>query len=223
MKKRKWIVCAVVLFIGLVTAHGQRFDKKGVLFPKREYIKKHSIKFFKNVNLTFPLISRVDFFVRSKAYRSAYINLSEVISKNRYLGEIMPRFEENNRELIDMFNEKYKKELRLEIYPLWLGEKKVSKIKFHLLLIYSIYNDYLNSKLSGDNAFKLWNFFLKMTEAAYKDKEKTAERAAILSLSSHFVFFKKAKKWQKKAGKILRKLSASSFDDPDIALVLGKG
>lgn len=222
MKKQNRITVVAVLLVCVFTIGVHGFDKKDVLFPKREYIKKHSEVFFKNINLNFPPIARVDFFVRSNAYRSAYINLSESISKNQYLGEIMPRFEENNRGLIDMFNEKYKEKFRVDVYPRWLEEEKVSKLKFQLLVIYSIYNDYHNSALSGDNAFRLWNIFLKMTEAVYKDKEKTAEKAALLRFSSHFVFFKKAEKWKKKADKILRKLPAASLNDPDVLLVLKK-
>jgi hypothetical protein len=52
----------------------------------------------------------------------------------------------------------------------------------------------------------LWNILWRITEHVFKKGEKTAEHAAILNLSSHFVFFKKHKKWQKKAARILKKI-----------------
>lgn len=222
MKKRKLIIFISVLLLGAISGVHAHNQKKTVLFPEREYIRKHSEVFFKKMNLKFPLISRVNFFVRSSAYRSAYINLSETITKNHFLKEILPRFRENNQSLIDTFNEKYKKDLAIESYGQQLQELNITKVKFHLLVVFTICNDYLNSKLSGTNAFKLWNILLKMTETAYKEKGNTTERAAVLSLSSHFVFFKKAKKWQKKARKILKKIPVNSIDDADVLLILKK-
>lgn len=224
MKNQKVITIVLcLLLLGIYTAEAAK-KKKMVLFPEREYIKKHSVPFFKKVNLTFPPISRVDFYVKSGTYRSAYINLTETVTKNEYLKTILPRFGENNRSLIDTFNEKYKKDLEIESYPQVLEALKISKVKFHLLLIHTLINDYNGSSLSGKNAFKLWNIFLKITEKTYKKKGNTAEKGAVLGLSSHFVFFKKAKKWEKKARKIIKKIPPDSIDDPDVLLILkGKG
>jgi len=224
MKNRKAITIALCLFLVGIHAYGAAKKKKTVLFPEREYINKHSVLFFKKVNLSFPPISRVDFYVKSGTYRSAYINLTETVTKNQYLKEILPRFGEDNRSLIETFDEKYKKNLEIETYPQVLQQLKITHVKFHLLLVYTIINDYNTSSLSGKNAFKLWNILLKTTEKAYKEKGKTADRAAILSLSSHFVFFKKAKKWEKKARKIMKKIPPGPIDNPDVLLILrGKG
>lgn len=224
MKNRKAITIGLCLF--LLGIHGAEAatKKKMVLFPEREYIKKHSGPFFKKVNLTFPPISRVAFYVKSGTYRSAYINLTEAVTKNEYLKEILPRFGEDNRSLIETFNEKYKKDLRIETYPQVFEQLKIGNVKFHLLLIHTLINDYNTSSLSGKNAFKLWNILLKTTDKAYKEKGKNAEKAAILGLSSHFVFFKKAKKWEKKARKIMKKIPPDSIDNRDVLLIIrGQG
>lgn len=212
------VLCLVVL--GSVFPAAAQKDKM-VLFPEREYVKKHSEIFFKKVNLGFPLLSRVEFFVKSETYPSAYINLSETISKIEYLQKILPRFGEQNYSLIESFNDQFKETLTIETYPQTLKKLNISEVKFHLLLVHTIYDDYKKSRLSGDNAFKLWNILLKSTETAYKEKGNPVEKAAILSLSSHFVFFNKAEKWKKKAQKLLKKIPLSSINDPDASLILG--
>lgn len=215
-------IAAVLCLVVLSTVFPAAAQKdKMVLFPEREYVKKHSELFFKKVNLGFPPLSRVEFFVKSETYPSAYINLSETITKNRYLEKILPWFGEQNYSLIETFNEKFKETLTIETYPQTLKQLNISNVKFLLLLVHTIYDDYHKSRLSGDNAFKLWNILLNSTETAYKEKDNPVERAAVLRLSSHFVFFKKAEKWKKKAQKLLKKIPLSSINDPDALLILG--
>jgi hypothetical protein len=220
MKKYKSIAAVLGLVMLSFIPIGAQKDKM-VLFPEREYVKRHSEIFFKKVNLGFPPLSRVEFFVKSETYPSAYINLSETISKNEYLQKILPRFAEQNYSLIEIFNNQFKGNLTIETYPQTLKKLNISEVKFHLLIVHTIYNDYHKSRLSGDNAFKLWNILLKSTETAYKAKGNPVEKAAILSLSSHFVFFNKTEKWKKKARKLLKKIPLSSINDPDALLILG--
>jgi hypothetical protein len=59
-----------------------------------------------------------------------------------------------------------------------------------------------------------------ITDEAYKEGGKSAENAAILKVSSHFVFFKNYKKWENKAGKIVKKLDLSTITDKDILWIL---
>ena len=66
--------------------------KKEILFPGREYVKKHSEVFFKKVDTKHPVIAKVDFFTRSGAYLSAYLNLTIYVIKNNYLKEMLPLF-----------------------------------------------------------------------------------------------------------------------------------
>jgi hypothetical protein len=220
MKKYKSIAAVLgLIMLGAAPIGAQK--GKMVLFPEREYVRKHSEIFFKKVNLGFPPLSRVEFFVKSETYPSAYINLSEAITKNEYLQKILPRFGEQNYSLIESFNGQFKEALTIETYPQTLKKLNISEVKFHLLLVHTIYNDYHKSRLSGDNAFKLWNILLKLTETVYKEKGNPVERAAILSLSSHFAFFNKAEKWKKKARKLLKKIPLSSINNPDAVLILG--
>ena len=196
-------------------------EEKEALFPGREYVKKQSEVFFKKVDTKHPSITKVDFFTRSEAYLSAYLNLTIYVTKNSYLKEILPLFEKENRLYIEKFN-KYKEKVKLENYFYTGKELKVTSLKFYLLVLYTLFNDYQNNELSGNNAFNLWNILLAITESTYKNRNKTAENAAILEISSHFVFFKKHKKWQKKARKMLKKIDMESISDKDVIPILKK-
>jgi hypothetical protein len=208
----------IILISLLVQLYGLSRKKSEVLFPGREYVKKQSEVFFKKVDTKHPSITKVDFFTRSEAYLSAYLNLTIYVIKNNYLKEKLLLFEKENLPYIEKFNQ-YKQKLKIENYLGVRDELKVTHLKFYLLVLYTLFNDYQNNKLSGNNAFILWNILLAITESTYKSRNKTAENAAILEISSHFVFFKKHKKWQKKAKKMLRKIDLKSAADKDVQAV----
>lgn len=221
--KGRWIlICMVLLSMAVSLAGDWPGDKKKVLFPEREHMKKHSEIFFKEVNLTFPPISKVAFFVRTGTYNSAYINLTYFISKADFIKPIYPNFLEKNRELVETFNQTHKAKLTVRNYLEIQKKLNLEKapVKFYLLLLTTLLEDYQGNRLSGKNAFKTWYILLKLTESAYKQKEKTIERAAILKLSSRMVFFRRAEKWKKKSAKILKKLPPGTTKTPDQQLIL---
>ena len=218
MKKRLVIIILILLQVQIYTYSRK---KSQVLFPEREYVKKHSQLFFKKVDTKHPVISKVDFFTRSRAYPSAYLYLTIYVTKNNYVKEMIPLFEKDNRLYIEKFNQHIQK-LKIENYPGIREELKVNQLKFYLSVLYTLFSEYQNNKLSGNNAFKLWNILLAIIESAYKNRNKTVENAAILEFSSHFIFFKKHKKWQKKAGKILKEVDMASITNKDAVLLLKK-
>jgi hypothetical protein len=182
--------------------------KKEILFPQREYVKEQSRDFFKNVDLEHPSLAKVEFFTRSETYLSAYLNLTVFLVKNKPLQEILIAFEKNHHLAVDAFNKSLQK-LEIENYPQIQKELQMPDLTFYHSLICALSRDYQNNRLSGNEAFRLWNILLQITENIFKKGKKTAEHAAILEMSSHFSFFKKHKKWQKKAAKILKKIKKS--------------
>ncbi len=207
--KRKIILVTALMLLSLSLAslaYGQKL-KKMILFPDREYIKKHSDLFFKKVNLSFPPISRVEFFVRTATYPSAYIYLTRHITAMPVFKEITGPFTEKNRETMDRFAETTKKNIRLEGYQALTKELKVSKAQLYLLAMSVLFEEYPGNRLSGNRAFKMWNIMQLLTEDVYKNKKvPPRDRLVILALSSRLVFFKKALKWEKKSKKLLKKL-----------------
>jgi hypothetical protein len=214
MKKHIIISVLVLLMVGQIWAEAKK--KQEILFPKREYIKKQSILFFKQVNLGQPLISKVEFFARSNAYLSAYMAFSPIIAKSNYFKKILTPFAENNRDLIEKFAE-LKKKLAIESYAYDLKNLGCGKVTFFLLILHTLVEDNIANKLSGDMAFRLWNIILRLTQTTYKEKEKSIQNAALLTLSSHLIFFKKSNKWLKKAKKILKKQKAGNKVPPEFS------
>ncbi|MCP5047518.1 MAG: hypothetical protein GY940_10125 [bacterium] len=217
MIKKQVIITLIVLLVFHAVVIGKK--KKEILFPRREYIKKQSRLFFKQMNMNHPLVEKVDFFARSKAYLSAYLAFSPFLVKHPFLKKILPWFEGEHKPLIEKFSQ-YKRDISIGNYPGYLELLKITKLQLYLLSLHMLVNDYQTNMLSGDSAFKLWNIMLKLSKSTYKDKNKTVENAALLKLSSHFIFFKKYKKWQKKAAKILKKINLSSITDKTIRTVL---
>jgi len=68
----------VIVFLLLVLMAGYTWsvESRDSLFPKRDEMARQSRVFFKQVNLTFPPIGNVEFFVRSEAFPTAYLNLT---------------------------------------------------------------------------------------------------------------------------------------------------
>lgn len=216
---RKAVVLFIMLALAAPAGAWASGKKKEILFPKREYVKRHSRLFFKEVSLTLPIISKVDFFARSEAYPSAYLQLSNYLSKHSFAKTLLPRFAENRASLIESFDT-IKKELKLEQFTEMREKLKTGKVTFYLLVLHTLVNDHALNRLSGETAFKLWNVVLHMTQQSYKGKKKTVEDAAILTASARLIFFKKYKKWLKKAGKILKKADQKEIDDRDVLLIL---
>lgn len=213
------IMVAIMLIATVHTGASAARKKKQILFPQREYVKRQSRLFFKEVSLTQPIISKVDFFARSEAYPSAYLQLSVYLSKHRYSRTLLPRFAKDRGPLIGAFAN-LKKEMKLEQFAETQEKLKIGKVTFYLLILHTLVNDHNLNRLSGEDAFKLWNVVLHMTKQSYKGKNKTVEDAAILTASARLIFFKKYKKWLKKAGKILKKVDLNGIDDRDVLLVL---
>ncbi len=219
MKRKAAVKIIIVLFALLICQPGLAAKKeKEVLFPRREFIKKYSRRFFKKVNLTQPLVAKVDFFARSNAYLSAYLAFAPFLDKHPYLKKILPHFEAVNKIEIEQFDH-YKKEIGILNFMNYQEKLKAGKLTFYLSVLYTLVNDYHGNELSGDMAFRMWNILLNLTESAYKDKHKTAENAALLTVSSYFIFFKKHKKWLKRAKKILKKLTPAHITGKNARLV----
>jgi hypothetical protein len=216
---RQIITLMLVLLLAAQCLPAAKKKKKEVLFPKREYVKRHSEVFFKSVSLTSPVVAKVEFFAKSQAYLSAYMAFSPYIAKHAYLKKLLPRFEKDNKEAIELFNG-YKKQIKIENRAHYIAKLKITRLKLYLLLLYTLDKDYQGNALSGDDCFRYWNILLMLTKKAYKDKSKSTGNAALLTVSSHLVFFKKHKKWQKKAKKILKKTKHTAAPDKDAQLVL---
>jgi hypothetical protein len=202
MRKYTIIFILVLMLLGQMVTEAKK--KQEILFPKREYVKKQSLLFFKQVNLNHPFISKVEFFARSNAYLSAYIAFSPFVAKSIYFKKILPPFVQKNKTLIDKF-EQLKKKLTIETHTYDMKNFQAGKLTYYLLILHTLVQDNSENKLSGDMAFRLWNILLRLTKVTFKEKENSIENAALLSVASHLNFFKKSKKWLKKAKKILKK------------------
>lgn len=213
------MMLAVMLTHAAPTGASAAKKKKQILFPKREYVKRHSRLFFKEVSLTLPVISKVDFFARSEAYPSAYLQLSVYLSKHSYSKTLLPQFAKDHAPLIEAFGS-LKKEMKPEQFTEMQEKLKIGKVTFYLLVLHTLVNDHTLNRLSGGDAFKLWNVVLYMTQQSYKGKKKTVEDAAILTASARLIFFKKYKKWLKRAAKILKKVDLNGIDNKDVLLIL---
>jgi hypothetical protein len=218
--KKKVILCWSVLVALMFQIYLQAAPRKQkeVLFPDREHVRAISKVFFKKVNLTLPAIEKVEFFTRTETYYSAYIHLTVFILKSRYYKGLLPRFAKNNVALIEKFN-KFKHDLRVDNYDVFQEQLRVSNLTFYLLCLHALAKDYTTNKLSGNNAFKLWNLILYFTEKAQKVRKKNAGVAALLTVSSNMIFFKKYKKWEKMAAKILKRISLEDAGE-DVKLIL---
>jgi len=194
------IMIGVVFVFSLFLSAGK--EDKEVLFPKREYLKKMSQVFFKKVDLSLPLVEKVDFFARSEAYPSAYLALSPYLVKHAYVSALFSSFEVENYALLDVFKS-YREEITMDNYPVYFSKLTVGKYKFYLLILYTLTRDFQENRLSGEIAFQFWNVLLRLTESALKEKENHADNAALLAVSARLIFFKDCKKWQKKAQKLL--------------------
>ena len=192
-----------------------------VLLQEREKIAKQSKIFFKKTNLRSPDLIKADFYVKSGKYLPSYLCLSEHIGKSPFIKKISRQFKENNGTLREIFNN-YKFSLKMENYPAVRRELKTKRLKFFLLILCSIYDDYTDHILFGKDAYHYWNILLFMTEAALKAKKDLPENRAILLISSHFDFFKKCGKWRKRAEKDIEKINLDKISDEDARFILKK-
>ncbi len=245
-KETGGVVCFLVLVVllasGLSLLEGKKKKKGDILFPEREYIRTLSAPFFEKVNLTFPTLTKVDFFVKSQTYRSAFMHLSGAAVKIDYFSKILPAFQAGHPELIPVFEREHLHKLKLEEYPYMMEQLKVDPLTFQLLILNTLFSHYKGNRLSGPNAFKLWVVFLDLTEKAFADKSKinkaegrkgiekhlsrVVANAAMLRVASHFVFFKRVPRWRKKSRKILKKASQKYGSDlkyPSLAALILKG
>lgn len=208
----KKIFTVFLLYLSVFSSYSQ------VLLREREIIEKQSKIFFKKVDLRLPALIKANYFVQSGKYLPAYLCLSEYITKSPFLGEILPQFREKNLPLIEEFN-KHKISLKIENYLDVIKKLEINRLKFFLLVLGSICNDYSNNILFGSDAYHQWNILLSLTEAVYKAKSSSAESTAILHLSAQFEFFKKFKKWRKRVEKNSGKIDLKVISDEDVHLV----
>ena len=217
-QQRLWAVILLLasfFSLSLLLEAGMKDDE--VLFPRREYVKRQSELFFKQVSLNQPLVEKVAFFANSNAYLSAYMAFSPYLEKQAFFKKLFSEFEMKKKERIKQFKES-QKSLTIENYPQFLKKMGCGKTTLALTILYSLVVEYRGNSLSGDTAFRLWNVFLKLTEAAFEEKEKLLDNAALLTMASHLVFFKKVKKWQKQSQKILKKLAPQSMEEEKLIL-----
>jgi len=190
-----------------------------VLFRDQEEIEKQSKIFFDKVNLRLPDLIKADFYVKSGKYLPAYLCLNEFITKFSFLNDILPRFKKKNSLLVKEFN-KHKIALKIENYRDIRQQLKTGTLKFFLLVLGSMYDDYANNILFGKDAYRQWNILLSTAEEAYKAKNNPAESAAILYVFSRFECFKNCSKWQKKVEKNLKEIDRADLADEEAALIL---
>jgi len=190
-----------------------------VLFQERGKIAKQSKIFFKKTNLRSPGFIKADFYVRAGKYLPAYLCLGEYIGKSPFIKKISLQFKGQNGPLRETFNS-HKISLKVENYTTVRRELKTKRLKFFLLILCSIYDDYADHILFGKDAYHLWNILLSMTEAAFKTKSGLPEDRAILFVSSHFDFFKKCGKWRKRAERDIEKINRDTITDEDARFVL---
>lgn len=192
-----------------------------ILFRDKEEIEKHSKIFFNKVDLRLPDLIKANFYFKSGKYLPAYLCLNEFITKLAFLNDILPRFKEKNSLLIGEFN-KHKVALRIESYRDVQQQLKTNKLKFFLLILSSMHDDYANKILFGKDAYRQWNILLSIAEEVYKAKNSPVESTAVLYIFSRFEFFKRCPKWQKKVEKNLKKIDLSALADEDAGLILSK-
>lgn len=209
--KRKFAFFVLIVFA--LTTYSQ------VLLREREKIEKQSKLFFKKIDLKIPDFRKVDYYVKNGKYLPAYLSLSEYISKSPVLEEILSHFKEKNSLLIEKFN-KYKNSLKIDNYLEVIKKLDINRLKFLLLVLCSLYDDYGNNILFANDAFHQWNIILSVTETVYKTKNTPEESTAILYISSQFKFFKKFRKWQKRVEKNLVKINLDVTVSEEVRFVL---
>ena len=211
----KKVLAVFVFFLFAFNVYAQ------VLFRDKEEIEKQSKIFFKKIDLRLPGLLKADFYVKSGKYLPAYLCLNEFITKFAFLKDILPRFKEKNSHLVKEFN-KHKIALKIKNYGDIRRQLKANRLKFFLLVLSSMYDDYANNILFGKDAYRQWNILLSIAEEVYKAKNKPAECTAILYVFSRFEFFKKCPKWQKKVEKNLKEIDHTALADEDTGLILSK-
>ncbi|MGE5343949.1 MAG: hypothetical protein ACM3SY_20955 [Candidatus Omnitrophota bacterium] len=179
------------------------------LFPRKDYVAECSKSFFKKVNANLPLISKVEFFIRTETYYSAYLELALFVSKNEYMNQWIPEVEKEFPSLVEAFAIQ-KKEFQIENYKDFQTKLGVDDLTYYVLTLHALSEDFRNNLLSGDEAFRLWHMVLAMTERAYKAGGLSEENGAILKVSSHLVFFKDYQKWGKRANRVSTKSTKST-------------
>jgi len=203
--RKHFLICFItVCLLFPVLSQGKVKPTKG-LFPRQDYISQVSKAFFKKVSLTQPLISKVAFFIRTETYLSAYIELAVFVSKNEYFTNLFPSIEKDFPTLINELRNT-KKEIEPTNYTDFQTRIQATDAGLFKVSLYVLANDYQGNYLSGEDAFRLWNIILSLIEKAYKDKKgDRIENAEILNISSHLIFFKDYKKWEKQSAKLIKK------------------
>ena len=192
-----------------------------VLFRDKEEIEKQSKIFFNKVDLRLPDLIKAAFYVKSGRYLPAYLCLNEFITKFAFLKDILSRFKKKNSHLVKEFC-KHKITLKIENYRDIRRQLKTNKLKFFLLILSSMCDDYENKILFGKDAYRQWNILLSITEEVYKAKKNPVECTAILVIFSRFEFFKKCPRWWKKVEKDLKKTDRAALADEDAGLIFSK-
>jgi len=144
MGKRLAGVMVLVLALGSCQTLWSRKEKNDVLFPRREYVRITSEAFFKHVNMSHPLIAKVDFFARSNAYLSAYLELALFLEKHPHINKILPAFAALNKD-ISAYIERFT-ELKQDISE--------TNYRGYVLRLKNL-NGNLNGALNGDRPIKI--------------------------------------------------------------------
>ncbi len=171
-----------------------------ILFPKREKINRQSSLFFKQIILGLPQLKAISFSVKYKNYFSAYINLSRILTKTQFFIDCFAEFEDDYTQNIETFN-KIADKVNFDNYSKMKEEIAFDDFEIFTIILYRLYDNYKNNKLSGNMSYRFWNIILKISKATLKKKNLEWKDYAVLKLSSKLFFFKDKINYNKKSVK----------------------
>ncbi len=192
-----------------------------VLFPEREVVNKQSELFFFEISTGMPQLKNIPFFIKSKNYFSAYINLSRVLSKTPYFIKIFSDFENRHLELLERFNA-IKQNISLSNYKSIQKESNFNDLEFYSIVLYKLFNEYIENNLSGNIAYNYWNIVLDISHKLHKPKLDW-ENYALLQITSNMFFLKKKEYYKSKSKQIKKKIKEKRPENLLLNYIINQG
>ncbi len=196
------LFCLPLLLIG---------DKS--LFPERVRAEKKARDFFKkNLNRKLAYVKRVESKLNSGNYYTPFIMLSEFATKDKVLIKQLRSFGDDNYDLIEKFRD-VRHSINSGNYRKFMKDRKLTPLRFHLLLLHTLLTGYEDNELTGTMASNFWDLVVRQTNNVWcKEGKKRGDMLGVLGLSSRFIFFKRHRKWSRRFSKYIEKLKTGDSD-----------
>jgi len=166
--------------------------------------------FFQRILLKHPSLPQLEFQVSAGNNATAFLTLTHWLSRSMPLEEYISLLPE---ELASISESLIEREDEGFSYASLLA-KKPGELELFIALGHILSARYQRSRLSGVWAEKGWTLLYAQIESALAQRKPAPDPAALLHLAQQMHFFRDSRKWNKKCGKILKKLAKT----PSIAV-----